>query len=283
MLTQLLWIHLASLFRHAVASLATATSLAAAGRVLLSPPLGKAVPPAPQYRRHHPDLSRLEPVTCLDSLMASDVCQHPLHTHPAHCPTRFDSSPDPGPRLRGDVGTGSGGAGSPPTFTNQQLGELILCAPRFEGAECCILPTGGGSRTWRRLEQRVNAAAAFRQRQLQRLQKDTLPPQRPLLGQLPHCADKRQGRRSSCVAPALICRWEADRLAPLPAARAPGRRFLGPRSSAYVHGCIPAQPPGRGFPWREEVQAVLAGGQNTAVTLQPWLSAPIPARRLQCC
>lgn len=207
MLTQLLWIHLASLFLHTVASLATATSLAAAGRVLLSPPLGKAVPPAPQYRRHHPDLSRLEPVTCLDSLMASDICQHPLHTHPAHCPTRFDSSPDPGPRLRGDVGTGSGGAGSPPTFTNQQLGELILCAPRFEGAECCILPTGGGSRTWRRLEQRVNAAAAFRQRQLQRLQEDMLPPQRPLSGQLPHCADKRQGRRSSCVAPALICRW----------------------------------------------------------------------------
>lgn len=276
MLTQLLWIHLASLFLHTVASLATATSLAAAGRVLLSPPLGKAVPPAPQYRRHHPDLSRLEPVTCLDSLMASDVCQHPLHTHPAHCPTLFNSSPDPGPRLRGDVGTGSGGAGSPPTFTNQQLGELILCAPRFEGAECCTLPTGGGSRTWRRLEQRVNAAAAFRQRQLQRLQEDMLPPQRPLSGQLPHCADKRQGRRSSCVAPALIRRWEADRLAPLPAARAPGRRFLGPRSSAYVHGCSRAQPRGRGFPWREEVQ-------NTAVTLRPWLSAPIPARRLQWC
>lgn len=104
------------------------------------PTLGKSHSPGPW--RHHPDLSGLEPVTCLDGLMASDVCPRPLHAHPAHCPTGCNTALTPDH-------TGSGGAGNSPLLTNQQLGEINLCAPRLRvpmlHPECCILPTHGGA------------------------------------------------------------------------------------------------------------------------------------------
>lgn len=240
MLTQLLWIHLASLFLHTVASLASATSLAATGRILLSPPSGKAIPLAPQYWRHHPDLSGFEPATCLNSLMASDVCPHPLHTHPAHCPTHFNSSTDPRPQLPGHVGTGSGGDGNSPLLTNQQLRELSLCAPRIEGPECCVLPTRGAEHRggWSNVLMPLPCLDSSNYKGSKGLQ--ILPPQWPLLGQFPRCAEEGQGSRSSCVV-CVICGWEADRLAPLLAAHAPRRLFLGLGSKAYVHGCIQGQ------------------------------------------
>lgn len=66
----------------------------------------------------------------------------------------------------------------------------------------------------------------------------------------------------------LLSAGGADRLAP------PGWLFWGWLQClrARLH---PSPGTGMGFPCREEVQA----GQSTAITLQPWLSAPSGADR----
>lgn len=77
-------------------------------------------------------------------------------------------------------------------------------------------------------------------------------------------------------APALIGRWEADRLAPLLAACVPRPAIYGAEIQP-LRTCTPASGDtgdgrglwsARGFGRREEVQYVLAGGQNAALTPQ---------------
>lgn len=77
----------------------------------------------------------------------------------------------------------------------------------------------GGSMTGGRSEGCVNTTAVFTQRQLQRLQKCVLPLNGFFLGDFPAVLKGGEGGGSAPWAPALIWRWEADRLAPLPTAR----------------------------------------------------------------